>query len=74
MKAYRLLIEESFSTNPSKWKDISLIKKVKFDKFVDSIELEKILPIIKFLKNNIEQIHYLKILSNKLDIPLNHFY
>ncbi len=35
------------------------------------IAVQKILPIIKFLKNNIEQIHYLKILSNKLDIPLN---
>ncbi len=35
------------------------------------IAVQKLLPIVKFLKNSIEQIHYLKILSNKLDIPLN---
>jgi len=35
------------------------------------IAVEKLLPIIKFLKNKIEQNHYIKILSDKLDIPLN---
>ncbi len=35
------------------------------------IAVEKLLPIIKFLKSNIEQIHYLKILADKLNIPLH---
>lgn len=35
------------------------------------IAVEKLLPIIKFLKNSIEQNHYIKILSDKLNIPLN---
>ena len=35
------------------------------------IAVQKLLPIIKFLKNNIEQVHYLKILEKKLDIPLH---
>ena len=35
------------------------------------IAIQKLLPIIKFLKNNIEQVHYLKILEKKLDIPLH---
>ena len=34
------------------------------------IAVEKLLPIIKFLKSNIEQIHYLKILADKLNITL----
>ena len=34
------------------------------------IAVQKLLPIIKFLKSNIEQIHYLQILSEKLNIPL----
>ena len=34
------------------------------------IAIEKLLPIIKFLKSNIEQAHYLKLLSDKLQVPL----
>jgi len=34
------------------------------------IAVQKLLPIIKFLKSNIEQMHYLKLLSDKLQIPL----
>lgn len=34
------------------------------------IATQKLLPIIKFLKSNIEQEHYLKILSDKLHIPI----
>jgi len=33
------------------------------------IAVQKLLPIIKYLKTEIEQVHYLKILSNKLDVP-----
>lgn len=34
------------------------------------IATQKLLPIIKFLQSNIEQEHYLKILSDKLQIPI----
>ncbi len=34
------------------------------------IAAQKILPIIKYLKSNIEQAHYLQLLSDKLQIPL----
>ncbi|MCD4760798.1 DNA primase [bacterium] len=34
------------------------------------IAVQKILSIIKYLKSNIEQIHYVKLLSEKLQIPL----
>lgn len=34
------------------------------------IAVNKLLPIIKFLKSDIERAHYLKILSDKLQIPL----
>lgn len=34
------------------------------------IAIEKLLPIIKFLKSKIEQVHYLQLLSTKLQIPL----
>jgi DNA primase len=34
------------------------------------LAVQKLLPIIKFLKSNIEQVHYLKLLSDKLQIPL----
>lgn len=33
------------------------------------IAVQKLLPIIKYLKTEIEQVHYLKILSEKLNIP-----
>ncbi|MFA6605259.1 MAG: DNA primase [Patescibacteria group bacterium] len=33
------------------------------------IAVQKLLPIIKYLKTEIEQVHYLKILSDKLNIP-----
>ncbi|MBT7553107.1 DNA primase [bacterium] len=34
------------------------------------IAVNKLLPIIKFLKSNIEQTHYLQILADKLNLPL----
>ena len=34
------------------------------------IAVNKLLPIIKFLKSNIEQTHYLQLLSDKLNLPL----
>ncbi len=34
------------------------------------IAVQKLLPIIKFLQSNVEQIHYLQLLSDKLNIPL----
>ena len=33
------------------------------------IAVQKLLPIIKYLKTEIEQVHYLKILSDKLQVP-----
>jgi len=33
------------------------------------VAVQKLLPIIKYLKTEIEQVHYLKILSDKLNIP-----
>lgn len=33
------------------------------------IAVQKLLPIIKYLKTEIEQVHYLKILSDRLNIP-----
>ncbi|MBT4516830.1 MAG: DNA primase [Candidatus Komeilibacteria bacterium] len=33
------------------------------------VAVQKLLPIIKYLKTAIEQVHYLKILSDKLNIP-----
>lgn len=33
------------------------------------VAVQKLLPIIKYLKTTIEQVHYLKILSDKLNIP-----
>ncbi len=35
------------------------------------IAVQKLLPIIKYLKSNIEQTHYLQILSDKLHLPLD---
>ncbi|MBT4350023.1 DNA primase [bacterium] len=34
------------------------------------IAVNKLLPIIKFLKSNIEQTHYLQILADKLNLPI----
>lgn len=34
------------------------------------IAVQKLLPIIKFLKSQVEQAHYLKLLSDKIQIPL----
>ncbi len=34
------------------------------------IAVQKLLPIIKYLQSNVEQIHYLQLLSDKLNIPL----
>ena len=33
------------------------------------IAVQKLLPIIKFIKSKIEQVHYLKLMSDKLQIP-----
>ena len=35
------------------------------------IAVQKLLPIIKFLKSQVEQAHYLKLLSEKIQIPLS---
>lgn len=34
------------------------------------LAVNKLLPIVKFLKSNIEQTHYLQILSDKLNLPI----
>jgi DNA primase len=34
------------------------------------IAVKKLLPIIKFLKSDVQQIHYLQLLSDKLNLPL----
>ncbi len=35
------------------------------------IAVQKLLPIIKFLKSQVEQVHYLQVLSDKLNIPMS---
>jgi len=35
------------------------------------IAVQKLLPIIKFLKSQVEQVHYLQALSDKLNIPIS---
>jgi len=70
-------------SNPAEWlqliKDSIPVMDHYFKKIFQAIDInradhkkiavQKLLPIIKYLKTTIEQVHYLKILSDKLNIP-----
>lgn len=70
--------------NPDKWlqaiKDSIPVMDYYFQRIIAGVDLNRadhkkiavarLLPIIKYLKSDIEQIHYLKLLSDKFQIPL----
>lgn len=71
--------------NPQSWlkavKEAVPIMDYYFSRILSGVDLQradhkkiavtKLLPIIKFLKSQVEQVHYLQKLSEKLQIPLN---